>query len=527
MNAFTLVAKLILDKKEFDDGIDESEKKGSSFGKALSTAMGIGTAAIAAATAAAASLSAEFIKGVGDVAAYGDHIDKMSQKMGISAKAYQEWDAVMQHSGTSMDAMSRGMTTLSKQAESNSDAFKKLGITEEELKSMSQEELFARTITELQNMESGTERTVLAQQLLGGSSKELGALLNTSAEDTQKMKDRVNELGGVLSDKAVKDAAAYQDSLQDMQTAITGFKNGLFADFLPALTQIMDGLTQLFIGDESGTQMIIDGIESIGEGIMNAMPGIVEKLESVISNLLGLIVNHLPQFLDMGFSIIGRMIDGVSKNLPSIIQTVIRVLTNMLSTLVSRLPEFLAMGLQIIGSLISGLLQSIPDILSSIGQILGDMWDAFVNYDWASLGKSIIDGIVQGIRNFGGQIGETLRGYASDAWKNVKSFFGISSPSKLMRDTVGKMIPAGIAVGIEANADSVLDAMDDLSKMTVDAYDPEFDDGYYTEDMKHTTSSFAPVFNIYPAQGQSEEEIAKAVERKLVQWTKQKKAVYV
>ena len=46
-----------------------------------------------------------------NVAAYGDNIDKMSQKMGMSAEAYQEWDAVMQHSGTSMEAMKSSISS--------------------------------------------------------------------------------------------------------------------------------------------------------------------------------------------------------------------------------------------------------------------------------------------------------------------------------------------------------------------------------------------------------------------------------
>jgi hypothetical protein len=57
------------------------------------------------------------------VASYGDNIDKMSQKMGMSASAYQEWDAVMQHSGTSMETMKSSMKTLANAAETGNDAF--------------------------------------------------------------------------------------------------------------------------------------------------------------------------------------------------------------------------------------------------------------------------------------------------------------------------------------------------------------------------------------------------------------------
>ena len=51
------------------------------------------------------------IDAVGDLAAYGDTIDKQSQKIGISRKAYQEWDAVLQHSGTSISTMQGALRT--------------------------------------------------------------------------------------------------------------------------------------------------------------------------------------------------------------------------------------------------------------------------------------------------------------------------------------------------------------------------------------------------------------------------------
>lgn len=479
MNVFDLVAKLVLDSSEYDKGLDESEEKASGFGDklkgALATGAKVGGAALAAAGTAAAALGKELVEGVGNLATYGDNIDKMSQKLGMSREAYQEWDAIMQHSGTSIESMSASMKTMSAAAESGSDAFEKLGISQDEVANLSKEDLFSRVISGLQGMEEGTERTYIASQLLGRGATELGALLNTSAEDTEAMRQRVHELGGVMSDEAVQSAAAYQDSLQDMQTAMTGLKNGILADFLPSFTMVMDGLTEIFSGDSgTGVGMIKEGITSIGETITEALPEIVSKGGEIVSGLLQAIMDGLPMFLDTGFQILGQMISGISANLPNILSTIISVATQMLSSLIQRLPEFLAMGIELIASLVIGIIQSIPDVVSGIGEILQSAWDAFVNYDWLSLGKSIIDGIVSGITNFGGAIWDALSGAVSGAFEGVKNFFGIASPSKLMRDQIGKFIPQGIAVGIEADADSVTDAMQELSNMTMDAYDPQF-----------------------------------------------------
>lgn len=113
------------------------------------------------------------IDAVGDLAAYGDEIDKMSQKMGISAQAYQEWDAILQHSGSNINAMKPAFKTLQAQAIANADAFQTLGISQEEVANLSQEDLFAKTIEGLQNVSDENERAELANKLLGRSYMEL------------------------------------------------------------------------------------------------------------------------------------------------------------------------------------------------------------------------------------------------------------------------------------------------------------------------------------------------------------------
>lgn len=244
---------------------DESQAAGATAGKSFGSGFGsvIGgttklmAGAVAAGGAAITALGASFVSSAGDVASYGDNIDKMSQKMGLTAEAYQEWDAVMQHSGTSMETMKASMKTLANAAETNNKAFGELGITQEQLATMSQQDLFEATIAGLQNVTDDTQRTYLAGKLLGKGATELGALLNTSAEDTQAMRDRVRELGGVMSEDAVKAAAAYQDQLQDMQTAFQGISRNMMSEFLPSITTVMSGLTEIFSGNsEAGLSMI-------------------------------------------------------------------------------------------------------------------------------------------------------------------------------------------------------------------------------------------------------------------------------
>lgn len=395
LNIFEIFAKIGLDTSEYDKDIDKSREKASGLASSLKKGFGIAAKSVGVLTTATGALGAGFVKASGNVAAYGDNIDKMSQKMGMSAEAYQEWDAVMQHSGTSMETLKASMKTLANAAQTGSDAFDKLGISQEEIANMSQEELFSATITALQNIDDETERTYLAGKTLGRGATELGALLNTSAEDTQAMKDRVHELGGVMSDEAVKAAAAYQDSLQDMQTALTGLKNNLVSEMLPAVTTVMDGLGNVFSGDyETGVNQIEEGIEklinkitkiipkvmkiggsileSLGQSILQNLPELSQAALEIILQLAQGIVEQLPTIAETAAKILQVLITGIGQALPTLIPAAVQAIITIVQTLIA--PENISMlidgAIQLITGLAEGIIEALPILIDAIPEII-------------------------------------------------------------------------------------------------------------------------------------------------------------
>lgn len=425
---FELFAKLGLDSSEYEQGLEDAKNKAGSIGGTIAGGLktvgaagaAIGAAVVGATTAAGTAL----VKGAGEVAAYGDNIDKMSQKMGISAEAYQEWDAILQHSGTSIEALKPSMKTLASAAEKGSDAFEKLGISQEEVASLSQEDLFSKVITGLQGMEEGTERTYLTSQLLGRGATELGALLNTSAEDTEKMRERVHELGGVMSDEAVKAAAAYQDSLQDMQTGFDGLKRGLMADFLPGITTVMDGLTAIFTQDyDEGLGKISEGITNVVNNISEKLPLVVELGSSIIQSLatalidnlptifqagmdlvvqLGTaIIENLPKLIEIGLTLIQTLAQGIAEAIPEIVPTLINVITEIATILTN--PETLLglvdAALQIVTALGQAFIDNLPLLVESVGKLIEGAisFMTSMNGDFLQKGVDFILNMVNGI----------------------------------------------------------------------------------------------------------------------------------
>ena len=102
------------------------------------------------------------------------------------------------------------------------------------------------------------------------------------------------------------------------------------------------------------------------------------------------------------------------------------------------------------------------NILNGIRSLPGQM---------VSIGSNIIHGIISGIMGAAGSLFSTMKNIASNALNAAKSALGIHSPSTVFRDMVGKMIPAGVTVGIEANAGKTIQAIKDYAKDLVTTID--------------------------------------------------------
>lgn len=414
----------------------------------------VGVAAFSGAlVAAGAGISSQ----VSALAEYGDHIDKNSQKLGISATAYQEWDAILQHSGTSIDSFGAAFKTLSNAAADGSKAttaaFEKLGLSIQDVQNMSKEDLFATVISRLQQMEDGTERTAIGADLLGRGIMELGPLLNTSAEDTEAMRQAVHDLGGVMSDTAVKAAARFQDSLQDMGTAASGLGRQLFSALLPAASNAFDGLAEIFKGAQAILSPIIEELgqafQRVKDAIDNAFTpeqqAAISEFFSTIASVvvaapfavLAGVINIVVVAFELLIDVAGAVVSFFTETLPGAIETVGSFFSGLGDTF-SALKDTLSNGAQAIQDNVvkafEGLKTSVTNAWDSLKTSVSSAMDGIksnVTTAWENIKttvSSVLDGIKSavstawdGIKSSISSALESIKSAIKSAWENVKS----------------------------------------------------------------------------------------------------------
>lgn len=332
-------------------------KSGGLFGKAFKGSIGKGVMIAGAAIAAGVGIGVHALKeGIIAASEYADVVDKMSQKLGLSTDAYQKWDYVLNLAGTDMQSMTVGMKTLTnmtdKARKGNKaalESFEMLGISMEDLETMSREDIFAATIKGLQGMEDSTERAALANRLFGKSGQNLTPLFNQSAEATEELMKKAELYGIIMPEAAVKAGAAFKDSLTTMQMTMTGLKNRMMAEFLPAATQVTDGLGKLFAGDMSGVDDITAGIE-----------GIVAKIGEMA-----------PKIFEIARTLGGQLLNGILSNAGEIGTKMAELISKAIPAITAKMPEILQAGAKLIINLAKGLIQALPSIIAAMQKLTG------------------------------------------------------------------------------------------------------------------------------------------------------------
>lgn len=290
MNVFELFGRIAIENEDAKKKISETSEKAKAFATAMkngiTTAAKWGTGIAAAATAATAVIVNKIKNIVNETAEYADTVDKMSQNMGLSTQAYQEWNYVMNLCGLTMEDLQGGMATMldrMREVDEGSETaiknFDKLGISCFDLNGdmKDAETIFKEIILSLASMDNETERAQLAMEIFSSTGEKIAPVLNAGAEGIQEMIDRAHELGLVLDEEAIAAGVEYTDAVYTLKSAWTSVKNELSSVVMPYLTEFLDTLT-------SKIPAIKAKIEEWTPAIENAVGKLIEGLEWLIEN---------------------------------------------------------------------------------------------------------------------------------------------------------------------------------------------------------------------------------------------------
>lgn len=356
-------------KDGFEDFKEQAEKVKDALGKvgtagkgllklnlkAVTTSVkGLGVATGAVATAAGAA-GAGMVKLANDAAAAGKEIAVMSERTGLSTKAYQEWDYIAKQAGTTMDTLQGGITDLAEKMDDAAkgegeaaEIFKKLGVnvTDSTGKLKKQEVVFEETIRALQGVKNETERQALATKLMSTTGEELLPLLNGEIGSLKELKKAASDLGLVMSEESIAASVKYEKSLSDLQGVLQATKNDMSAKFLPGFTEVVDGITALLTEKDGAVDTIKSGVSDIADTFGEISPQITDILSVVISSVS-----------ELAPEVIGTLATGISDTMPGLATSAANILTTLVTELVDNMDKIIEAANTLITELSNSLLE--------------------------------------------------------------------------------------------------------------------------------------------------------------------------
>lgn len=257
-------------------------------------------------------------------------------------------------------------------------------------------------------------------------------------------------------------ATTAQTVATNAAAAAQGLLNAVMsANPIALIVVLIAGLVVAIIGlwnnSEAFRNFVTSAFQQIQQVAQVVIDAIVNFFTVTVPNAIGVVIGFFQNLWSSIVSVFNGALSTVSGFVSSVVSfftvSVPNAVSNMLSAagripgqIASFLGSALSSAASFVGSFASSAIQAASQFVSNIVSGLSGLAGRVM-----SVGSDIVHGIWSGISGAAGWLMNQISGFANNIVSGIKGFFGIASPSKVMRDEVGKYLAEGVAVGWDKN----------------------------------------------------------------------------
>ncbi|UPO88339.1 hypothetical protein [Niallia sp. Man26] len=216
---------------------------------------------------------------------------------------------------------------------------------------------------------------------------------------------------------------------------------------------------------------------------LDYIKNLVTTIMTEVSTFFGEVLGRIKAFWDENGQQIMAIVDMFMNNTKAVIEGVMGVIKGIFEVIwplivgtVRYAWETIQLVVKTAIDLVLGIIQTVLKLIKgdwegaweSIKQTFENIWDNITSFlegiDLAGTGKQIMQGLIDGIASMGDAIWDSVTSIGQSIKDGFTSFFDINSPSRLMRDEIGKYIGAGLAVGMEQSTARIARASDSMKE---------------------------------------------------------------
>lgn len=378
-------------------------------------------------------------------------------------------------------------------------------------------------------------------------SENLPILAEAAISIIQSLADGISQNQGTLMTTALETIVFLTNSLISMLPQIVALgldlivslANGIAESIPELIPTIVDVILQIVNTLTSPNQLktllnaALTLVLELTKGIVDAVPNLIDAALQLVNNLIDFILDeeNLNSIINAALEIILVVTEGLVKAIPQLVDAAIKIIEKLCDFFLD--PENIAMLLdmafKIVVAIVEGLGKATVELVKGAGKLIGKLVDVFKETDWKQLGKNIVDGLLNGLKN----TWETLKKWFTKAWDGlvggVKDLLGIHSPSRVFAG-IGKNMALGVGEGWEDEFGDIQNDIDkslafDYPSMSINASVRKVGAG--AAGMAYGGTSIDNItINIDGAKYSDEQSLAAAVAEALQNMTDRRTAVY-
>ena len=256
---------------------------------------------------------------------------------------------------------------------------------------------------------------------------------------------------------------------------------------------------------------------AIAKGIIQSIKIIIERGPDIVSALVKGIAGAYKALFTVGGEVLSKISEGIKGGFGKITDNGRQLVDKLRTSVKTAAVNLVTSGKELIEKIGQGIKNNLSAVSNKIFDLRNKIKETVIGLatSWVYLGYEIVKGIADGITKYANYVINAITGLVSSAWNKVKSFFGISSPSKLMK-WAGQMLDEGFAKGILDEVDQVSDAMDELNGVAIAPIESGFSTTGSPYNASNNTANYGGItMNIYGAVGQDVNELAEIISEKL------------
>lgn len=213
-------------------------------------------------------------------------------------------------------------------------------------------------------------------------------------------------ISGALS-KLAQDAINFSGQLPGLTKIGGDLINGLISSvtqnsgsITTAVGQLLNNLAStISTGLNVFTSVGVNLLTTIASGMTQGIPTFLGQALPMLTQFTESLRSNAGKLINAGLALIQNIAQGLINSIPVLIAYVPTIITNLAGIINDNAPKILATGVTIITNLAIGLVRAIPLLIANLPKIITAIVSIFTAFNWFSLGKNIVTGIIKGVKN--------------------------------------------------------------------------------------------------------------------------------